>query len=68
MLEPAQIAGIQNLVASSAQMPQATFPFSTRAVPVFQLKSKLMEAGLDLTQVGTSMKWNRPSSNVSRTS
>lgn len=52
-LEPAQIAGIQNLVASSVpQMPPANVAIIDQGgVLLSQLKSKLMEAGLDPTQV-----------------
>ncbi|MFC5303308.1 flagellar basal-body MS-ring/collar protein FliF [Azospira restricta] len=52
-LEPAQIAGIQNLVASSVpQMPTANVAVLDQSGAVLsQLKSKLMDAGLDPTQV-----------------
>ena len=53
MLEPAQIAGIQNLVASSVpQMPPGNVSILDQSGALLsQLKSKLMEAGLDPTQV-----------------
>jgi len=52
-LEPAQIAGIQNLVASSVpQMPVANVSILDQSGALLsQLKSRLMEAGLDPTQV-----------------
>ena len=52
-LEAAQIAGIQNLVASSVpQMPVANVAILDQSGALLsQLKSKLMEAGLDPTQV-----------------
>jgi flagellar M-ring protein FliF len=52
-LEPAQIAGIQNLVASSVpQMPPGNVSILDQSGALLsQLKSKLMEAGLDPTQV-----------------
>jgi flagellar M-ring protein FliF len=53
ILEPAQIAGIQNLVASSVpQMPVTNVAILDQSGAMLsQLKSKLMEAGLDPTQV-----------------
>lgn len=53
MLEAAQIAGIQNLVASSVpHMPSANVSILDQSGALLsQLKSKLMEAGLDPTQV-----------------
>jgi len=52
-LEPAQIAGIQNLVAASVpRLPVANVAVLDQSGAVLsQLKSKLMEAGLDPTQV-----------------
>ncbi|HEX5804547.1 MAG TPA: flagellar basal-body MS-ring/collar protein FliF [Azospira sp.] len=52
-LEPAQIAGIQNLVAASVpQMPLSNVAVLDQSGAMLsQLKSKLMEAGLDPTQV-----------------
>ncbi|MBI2307791.1 MAG: flagellar M-ring protein FliF [Rhodocyclales bacterium] len=52
-LEPAQIAGIQNLVASSVpQMPLTNVAILDQSGAMLsQLKSKLMDAGLDPTQV-----------------
>lgn len=52
-LEPAQIAGIQNLVASSVpQLPVANVSVLDQSGALLsQLKSKLMDAGLDPTQV-----------------
>ena len=52
-LEPAQIAGIQNLVSSSVpQMPAANVTILDQSGAMLsQLKSKLLEAGLDPTQV-----------------
>jgi flagellar M-ring protein FliF len=53
VLEPAQIAGIQNLVAASVpQMPPTNVTLLDQSGAMLsQLKSKLMEAGLDPTQV-----------------
>ncbi|MCK6405497.1 MAG: flagellar M-ring protein FliF [Rhodocyclaceae bacterium] len=53
MLEAAQIAGIQNLVASSVpHMPSSNVSILDQSGALLsQLKSKLMEAGLDPTQV-----------------
>lgn len=53
ILESAQIAGIQNLVASSVpQMPVSNVAILDQSGAMLsQLKSKLMEAGLDPTQV-----------------
>jgi flagellar M-ring protein FliF len=53
VLEPAQTAGIQNLVASSVpQMPVSNVAILDQSGAMLsQLKSKLMEAGLDPTQV-----------------
>ncbi|MDQ5880885.1 MAG: flagellar M-ring protein FliF, partial [Pseudomonadota bacterium] len=53
VLEPAQTAGIQNLVASSVpQMPVSNVAIIDQSGAMLsQLKSKLMEAGLDPTQV-----------------
>ncbi len=53
VLEPAQIAGIQNLVAASVpQMPVSNVAVLDQSGAMLsQLKSKLMEAGLDPTQV-----------------
>ncbi len=52
-LEPAQIAGIQNLVASSVpQMPVSNVAVLDQSGAMLsQLKSKLLEAGLDPTQM-----------------
>jgi flagellar M-ring protein FliF len=52
-LEPAQIAGIQNLVAASVpQLPVANVTLLDQSGAMLsQLKSKLMEAGLDPTQI-----------------
>ncbi|MDX9707568.1 MAG: flagellar basal-body MS-ring/collar protein FliF, partial [Azospira sp.] len=52
-LEPAQIAGIQNLVAASVpQMPVGNVAVLDQSGAVLsQLKSKLLDAGLDPTQV-----------------
>lgn len=52
-LEPAQIAGVQNLVASSVpQMPAANVAILDQTGAMLsQLKSSLTEAGLDPTQV-----------------
>ncbi|MBW7903612.1 MAG: flagellar M-ring protein FliF [Rhodocyclaceae bacterium] len=52
-LEPAQIAGIQNLVASSVpQMPVGNVTVLDQSGAMLsQLKSKLLEAGLDPTQM-----------------
>ena len=53
MLEPSQIAGIQNLVAAS--VPNLAFSAVTlidqSGAMLSQLKSKLMEVGLDPTQI-----------------
>ncbi|MBK7425034.1 MAG: flagellar M-ring protein FliF [Propionivibrio sp.] len=53
MLEPAQVAGIQNLVAAS--VPNLAVSSVTlidqNGTMLSQLKSKLMEAGLDPTQI-----------------
>jgi flagellar M-ring protein FliF len=53
VLEPAQIAGIQNLVASSVpQMPVTNVAILDQTGAMLsQLKSKHMDAGLDPTQV-----------------
>ncbi|MBK8523035.1 MAG: flagellar M-ring protein FliF [Betaproteobacteria bacterium] len=53
VLEPAQIAGIQNLVASSVpQMPATNVAILDQTGAMLsQLKSKHMDAGLDPTQV-----------------
>ncbi|MFA7279770.1 MAG: flagellar basal-body MS-ring/collar protein FliF [Sterolibacterium sp.] len=53
VLEPAQIAGIQNLVASSVpQMPVTNVAILDQSGAMLsQLKSKNMDAGLDPTQV-----------------
>lgn len=52
-LEPAQIAGIQNLVAASVpQLPPASVTILDQSGAMLsQLKSKLLEAGLDPTQI-----------------
>jgi flagellar M-ring protein FliF len=52
-LEPAQIAGIQNLVAASVpQLPVANVTLLDQSgVMLSQLKSNLMETGLDPTQI-----------------
>jgi len=52
-LEPAQVAGIQNLVAASVpQLPVANVTLLDQSGAMLsQLKSKLMEAGLDPTQI-----------------
>lgn len=53
MLEPSQIAGIQNLVAASVPnlaVSSVTLIDQSGAI-LSQLKSKLMEAGLDPTQI-----------------
>jgi flagellar M-ring protein FliF len=52
-LEPAQVAGIQNLVAASVpQLPVNNVTLLDQSGAMLsQLKSKLMEAGLDPTQI-----------------
>ena len=52
-LEPAQVAGIQNLVAASVpQLPVSNVTLLDQSGAMLsQLKSKLMEAGLDPTQI-----------------
>lgn len=52
-LEPAQIAGIQNLVAASVpQLPPSSVTLLDQSGAMLsQLKSKLLEAGLDPTQI-----------------
>jgi flagellar M-ring protein FliF len=52
-LEPAQVAGIQNLVAASVpQLPPSSVTLLDQSgAMISQLKSKLLEAGLDPTQL-----------------
>jgi flagellar M-ring protein FliF len=52
-LEPSQVAGIQNLVAASVpQLPVSNVTLLDQSGAMLsQLKSKLMEAGLDPTQI-----------------
>ncbi|MBK1679973.1 flagellar basal-body MS-ring/collar protein FliF [Rhodocyclus tenuis] len=52
-LEPAQIAGIQNLVAASVPQlaPASVTLLDQSGAMISQLKSKLLEAGLDPTQI-----------------
>jgi flagellar M-ring protein FliF len=52
-LEPAQVAGIQNLVAASVpQLPVSNVTLLDQSGAMLsQLKSKLMESGLDPTQI-----------------
>ena len=52
-LEPAQVAGIQNLVAASVpQLPVSNVTLLDQSGAMLsQLKSKLLEAGLDPTQI-----------------
>jgi len=52
-LEPAQVAGIQNLIAASVpQLPVSNVTLLDQSGAMLsQLKSKLMEAGMDPTQI-----------------
>jgi len=52
-LEPAQVAGIQNLIAASVPQlsPASVTLLDQSGAMISQLKSKLLEAGLDPTQI-----------------